>query len=117
MLRNRGFVSGGRRDPVFGPLVSVGLGGVFVEVIRDVVTAPAPVSPAQAERMLSRLRHAAALDGVRGMPAADRGALAEAVARISELMAERPEIAELDVNPVIVRGAEIEAVDGLILRG
>ena len=110
-------VIGGRRDPVFGPLVSVGLGGVFVEVIRDVVTAPAPVSPAQAERMLSRLRHAAALDGVRGLPAADRGALALAVARVSELMADQPEIAELDVNPVIVRGAEIEAVDGLILRG
>ncbi len=109
-------VIGGRRDPAFGPLVTVGLGGVFVEVVRDAATAPAPVSPAQAARLIGRLRHAEALDGVRGLPAVDRAALAEAVSRVSAMMAALPEITELDVNPVICRGTEIVAVDGLILR-
>ena len=108
-------VIGGRHDPVFGPLVLVGLGGTLVEVLRDTVTAPAPVTPAQASRMLDRLHHGAILDGVRDLPAVDRDALALAVARVSELLADFPRIAELDINPLICRGADLIAVDGLIV--
>jgi len=110
-------VIGGRRDPVFGPLVLIGLGGTLVELLRDTVTAPAPVTPAQARRLLARLRHGALLEGARDLPAVDRDALALVVARVSELLADHPEITELDVNPVICRGSEITAVDALIIRG
>jgi len=110
-------VIGGRADPVFGPMVVAGIGGVLVEVLRDTIVAPAPVTPAQAARMLDRLRYSSMLDGVRDLPAVDRDALALAVARVSELLADFPDlIAELDVNPVICRGSEITAVDGLIIK-
>ncbi|MEM9060210.1 MAG: acetate--CoA ligase family protein [Pseudomonadota bacterium] len=109
-------VIGGKVDPVFGPLVVVGLGGILVEVLRDTVTAPAPVTPAQAQRMLARLKHSAVLDGVRNLPAADRTALADVIVRVSELLTDHADrIAELDINPLIVRGSEIIAVDALIL--
>ena len=110
-------VIGGKSDPVFGPMVVIGIGGVLVEVLRDTVVAPAPVTPAQARRMIDRLRLNAMLDGVRDLPAVDREALALAVARVSELLADFPDlIAELDVNPVICRGVRITAVDGLIIK-
>ena len=110
-------VIGGKSDPIFGPLVVVGIGGVLVEVLRDTVVAPAPVTPAQARRMIDRLRLGAMFDGVRDLPAVDRDALAGVVARVSELLADCPDlIAELDVNPVICRGGEIVAVDGLIVK-
>ncbi len=109
-------VIGGKADPVFGPVVVVGIGGTLVEVLRDTVAAPAPVTGAQALRMLDRLRLSDMLNGVRDLPAVDRAALAQAVARVSDLLADFPDlIAELDVNPVICRGAEILAVDGLIV--
>ncbi|MGD1923118.1 MAG: acetate--CoA ligase family protein [Paracoccaceae bacterium] len=109
-------VVGGKIDPVFGPLVVVGLGGILVEVLRDTVTAPAPVTLAQAERMLARLKHDAILDGVRGFEVADRRELAEVVVRVSELLTDHDgRIAELDVNPLIVHGNEIFAVDALIV--
>ena len=94
-----------------------GIPGVLVELLRDTVTAPAPVTPAQAAGMLARLRHAAILDGVRDMAPVDRVALAETVARISELVADHADrIAEIDVNPLICRGGEALAVDALIVR-
>lgn len=110
-------VIGGKNDPVFGPLVVAGIGGVLVEVLRDTVVAPAPVTPAQARRMIDRLQFTAMLDGVRDLPAVDRDALAGAVSCVSELLADFPDvIAELDINPVICRGDRIVAVDGLIVK-
>ena len=109
-------VIGGKTDPVFGPMIVVGLGGVLVEILRDTVTAPAPVTQSQAERMLERLRHAAILEGARDLPAVDRVALAETVVRVSEFLADHSEsVAELDINPVICRGSDITAVDALII--
>ena len=110
-------VIGGKNDPVFGPMVVVGIGGILVEALRDTVVAPAPVTPAQAARMIDRLQFTAMLDGVRDLPAVDRAALADAVARVSEMLADHSGvIAELDINPVICRGGEIVAVDGLIIK-
>lgn len=109
-------VVGARVDPAFGPLVLVGLGGVMVELLADSVTAPAPVTAAQAGAMLDRLRGAALLDGFRGLPAVDRPAMCEIIARISAFAADHSAVlAEMDVNPLICRGQEIIAADALLV--
>ncbi len=107
---------GSKVDPAFGPMVVVGFGGVLVELLRDSLAAPAPVSPAEAEAMLRSLRSAALLDGFRDLPAVDLPALSAGIARISECAADHPDlIAEMDVNPIICRGSDILAVDALII--
>jgi acetate---CoA ligase (ADP-forming) len=106
-------------DPVFGPIVAVGLGGIYVEVLKDVAYRAAPVTAHQAAEMLGELRSAKILDSVRGMPARDREALIDLIARLSWFAHDfRGEIAELDLNPVIVleRGAGARVVDALIVR-
>lgn len=109
-------VVGARVDPAFGALVVVGLGGVLVELMKDSVAAPAPVTPRQAEAMLRRLKGARILDGFRDLPPVDVPQLADIVARVSEFAADHADrIAELDVNPLICRGADIVAVDALIV--
>jgi acetyltransferase len=102
---------GGLRDPEFGAVVLAGLGGVLVEVLRDVQLAVAPVDEAYARGMLGALRGAAVLDGVRGRPAVDQAAVARVIARVSELMAGHPEIAELDLNPLLAGPRGCVAVD------
>ena len=110
-------VVGARIDPLFGPLIVVGLGGVLVEVLADTALARAPVTPAQAKRMLGELKGARLLDGFRGAPAVDRDALAAAIAAVSRFAADHAgAIAELDVNPLICAGARIVAVDALIVK-
>ncbi|GGG21324.1 acyl-CoA synthetase [Caldovatus sediminis] len=97
-------ILGARHDPDFGPMVMVGLGGVLVELLRDVQLAPAPLSPADAEAMLRRLRLWPVLAGARGRPPADAAAAAEALVRLSWLAADLgPRLAELDVNPLVLR--------------
>lgn len=109
-------VVGARHDAAFGPLVVVGLGGVLVELMKDTVVAPAPVTPREAGDMLARLRGAAALAGFRDLPPVDLERLAETVARVSEFAADAgAALAELDVNPLICRGADLVAVDALII--
>jgi acyl-CoA synthetase (NDP forming) len=93
---------GARWDPRFGPVVLVGLGGLFTEILRDVSVALAPVDPGAAERLILSLRAAPLLRGARGRPALDVAAAAEAVARLSRIAASHPEIAELEVNPLLV---------------
>jgi acetate---CoA ligase (ADP-forming) len=93
---------GMNRDPQFGPLVTFGLGGIFVETLKDVSFRVAPFSRHEAEQMLTEIRAKAILDGVRGKPPADKPALVEALLRISQLVSEFPEISELDINPFMV---------------
>ncbi len=96
---------GGRVDPLMGPLIVAGLGGVLVELMRDSSLALAPVTHTEARAMFERLRGRAALDGFRGAPAADLDRLADIVTRLSEFVADQRErVAELDVNPIIVAG-------------
>ncbi len=102
---------GGLRDPEFGAVVVAGMGGVLVETLRDVQLAVAPVDWAHALGMLRSLRGAAVFDGVRGGAAVDLGAVADVVVRVSELMADSPEIAELDLNPVLAAPGGCVAVD------
>jgi acetate---CoA ligase (ADP-forming) len=108
-------IVGVRRDPRFGPVAMVGLGGVFTEVLRDVAFALAPVDEAGARRLLGRLRGAALLAGVRGRPGVDDDALATAVARITQFAAAHPEIAELEVNPLLARPQGCVGLDARIV--
>jgi acetyltransferase len=102
---------GGLRDPEFGPVVLAGLGGVLVETWRDVQLAVAPVDQAHAAAMLRSLRGAAIFDGLRGRPPVDLGPVAAMIAGVGDLMAGNPEIAELDLNPVLATAAGCTAVD------
>lgn len=106
---------GATRDPLFGPTVLVGLGGILVELLRDSALALAPVGREEALDMLGRLKGAKLLDGFRNLPAVDRDTLAGIVQRVSELAADHAgRIAEIDVNPVICAGTRQVAVDALI---
>lgn len=109
-------VLGVRRDPSFGPLVMLGLGGMLIEVLKDVVFASVPVSEADAEFMLQRLRGRAILDGVRGSPGVDRAALVKAICVLSRFAQDHPEVVELDLNPVLAGPDGIVAVDWLLVR-
>jgi acyl-CoA synthetase (NDP forming) len=112
-------VVGCRRDPVFGMLVMVGLGGVLVELLQDVAVAIAPVTPKEAMAMLHRLKGLPLLQGFRGQAAVDIDGVADCVSRLSALAhALSDRIEEIDVNPLICRPDGATAVDALVvLRG
>ena len=89
-------------DPTFGPLLVCGLGGVLVELVRDVSFHLTPVTDVEAADMLDRLRARRLLDGYRGMPPGDRAALVDVIVGVSALVEVVPELRELDLNPVKV---------------
>ncbi|MGI4955260.1 MAG: acetate--CoA ligase family protein [Janthinobacterium lividum] len=102
------------RDPQWGPVLAVGLGGVWVEVLQDVALRLLPATPAEIRTALTELRGAAMLAGSRGLPPADLDAVAAAVARIGDAaLALGPTLAALDVNPLWVHGPDVEALDAL----
>jgi acetyltransferase len=104
-------VVGGIRDPQFGPAVMVGLGGVLVEALGDIAFALAPLGPDEARRLIGRLQGFPALAGARGRPAVDLDALAGVVSAVGDLLVAVPEVAELDLNPVLATAAGCVAVD------
>jgi acyl-CoA synthetase (NDP forming) len=109
-------VVGARRDPTFGPIVMVGLGGLFVEHVADVAFGLAPVTREQARAMLRSLRAWPLLTGARGRPPADVDAIADALVAVSHLaLAGQAFIREIDVDPLIALTAGAVAVDGLIV--
>lgn len=93
---------GGRQDPVFGPIVMAGLGGIFLEIFKDTAIRLAPVTKSEAMDMLSKLMAYPLLLGARGKKKSDIDALVDVICRVSNLLAENPDIAEIDLNPVIV---------------
>jgi acyl-CoA synthetase (NDP forming) len=95
-------IIGVRRDPRFGPLLLVGLGGVYAELLHDVAVALAPVEPDEAEELLLSLRSAALFTGARGRPPLDVAAAARAAAALSGLAARAPWLAEVEINPLLV---------------
>lgn len=108
-------IAGVRIDAQFGPTVMVGLGGILVEVLQDSAVDFAPLTLAQAEAMIGRLRAQKMLAGARGAPPVDRRALAEVLCRLSEFAADHAgSLQEVDINPLICRGSDIVAVDALI---
>ena len=108
-------IVGAVTDPVFGKLVAFGLGGVLVEVLKDLTFRLAPVTEEEAAGMLDELAGAAVLDGVRGGGAVDRAALASLIAAVGRLVTDIPEIHELDLNPVFAAPNGVCAVDARIL--
>jgi acetyl coenzyme A synthetase (ADP forming)-like protein len=93
---------GMNRDPQFGPLVTFGLGGIYVETLKDVTFRLAPFTKSEAETMLKEIKASALLDGVRGKPQVDKEAIVDTLLRIGQLVQDFPEILELDINPLIV---------------
>jgi hypothetical protein len=108
-------IVGVRRDPRFGPVAMVGLGGIYTEVIHDVATALAPVSAHHVERLLRSLRGSALLTGARGRPSVDIPEASRIVALITELAAAHPELADVEVNPLLVTPNGAQALDARTL--
>lgn len=101
--------------PPFGPVVAFGLGGVFVELLKDITLRLAPIDENGAADMLNEIRGSKMLDGYRGQPPADRKKLAETISRLSELAVKlHADIEELDINPLVIKGDRIVALDALI---
>jgi acetyltransferase len=112
---DREFMAGMTRHPGFGPCVLFGLGGIFTEALKDATFRVAPLSEADAGEMLDDIRASKLLDGFRGMPAANRNSVASILRRLSEIAILHPEIAEIDLNPVIISESEPVAVDALVV--
>ena len=109
-------IVGAVNDSTFGPTVAFGLGGIFTELLHDVTHAFAPFDAESAREMIGEVRGAALLTGYRGRPALDVAALADALARVSQLIADHADrIAEIDVNPLFVRESGVVAADALIV--
>lgn len=103
------------RDPTYGPVMMFGLGGVLVEVLKDVVFRAVPLTEADARAMINDLRASKILDGVRGAPPVDKAALVRLMLAVSDLCTVFPEIAELDLNPVLALPQGVCILDARIL--
>ncbi len=115
--KGRELLVGVSRDPQFGPLVAVGMGGIYVEVLRDVALRLAPMSREEVSEQLRSIKTFPLLKGVRGEPTADLEAIEEVVLRISQLVTDFPEIVEMDINPLVAhyQGEGAVVVDARII--
>jgi acetyltransferase len=100
--KGREMLVGVSRDPQFGPLVVVGMGGIYVEVLKDVAFRLAPISKQEVAEQLRSIRTYPLLRGVRGEPPADIASIEDVVLRVSQLVTDFPEIVEMDINPLVV---------------
>lgn len=110
-------IIGAKRDPIFGPIILVGMGGIYAELLKDVSVRLAPVQHGEAKEMIEELQMGAILKGYRGKPLADLEAVEKIILSLSNLMIEQPEIVELDLNPVLVgyQGDGAFAVDASMI--
>lgn len=108
-------IVGMSRDPAFGPLLMFGLGGIYVEALKDVVFRVAPIQALDAHDMVRSIRSIALLEGIRGAPRVDFAALTDVLLRLSQLAMDHPEITELDVNPLLAFANGVQAVDARVL--
>jgi acetate---CoA ligase (ADP-forming) len=108
-------IVGGKRDAVFGPVGVFGLGGVFVEVLEDVVWRTAPIPPGEADKMTAGLKGRALLEGVRGRPRCDSSALRDIIVRVSHLLSDLQDVAEMDINPVAAMESGAAALDARVI--
>jgi len=106
---------GGKQDNAFGPMVLCGLGGIYAEVFKDVSLRLAPIYIQEAQEMLTGLRGAKYLSGVRGEKGVDLSKLAKILYGVSRMMAEIPQIAEFDLNPVLAFEDDALIVDARIV--
>ncbi len=107
-------IIGAKRDAAFGPVVAVGLGGVYVEIFEDIALGVCPVTRQQAKRMISSLKSRKILEGYRGQPGMNLDALVTTIQHVSDFMLANPEVIELDINPMIAYNEHLVAVDALI---
>jgi acyl-CoA synthetase (NDP forming) len=112
---SREFVMGMTRFPGFGPVLLFGLGGIFTEALKDTAFRSAPLSLAEAEEMIRDIKSANMLEAFRGMPAVDMPALAEILQTLGFIAMLHPEIAEMDLNPLIISGSRPVVADALII--
>lgn len=106
---------GSTLDPMFGPILAFGLGGIYVEILKDVVFRLIPIEPEDAIEMLSEIKAAKILNGVRGQPPVDKKALVDLLIKTSNFIANNPEIEELDLNPVFASEKGVSVVDARII--
>ncbi len=112
---SREIMIGMHRDPSFGPSVLFGLGGIFTEILQDVVFRVAPLRKLDALEMMRSIRGHRILDAIRGMPAVDLDMLSNSLMAMGQVALDHPDIAEIDINPLIVRGSRPVAVDALVV--
>lgn len=110
-------IIGGRRDEQFGPVVMFGLGGIFVEIMKDVSLRVAPVTKADAMGMIQEIRGFPVIAGVRGGKPSDLGAIADAIVRVSRIMHEDRRISEMDINPAFAGDKGCLAADVRVVLG
>ncbi len=110
-------VIGGVRDKIFGPVVMFGLGGIFVEIYKDVSFRLAPVTISDAYEMIDEIRGRKILEGFRGLPPVNKQLIANVITSVSKLIYSNNEILEIDINPLICVGNEAYAVDVRIITG
>jgi acetyl-CoA synthetase (ADP-forming) len=115
IVSDREFVAGMKRDPQFGPCVMFGLGGIFTEALKDISFRVAPLERIDAEEMLDEVKASKLLDPIRGKPGADRQALGDLLIALGKLGIEREEIAEIDLNPILLDGPRPVAADALVV--
>ncbi|MCX8191681.1 MAG: acetate--CoA ligase family protein [Nitrososphaerales archaeon] len=108
-------VVGMLRDRSFGPTIMFGLGGIFIEVLKDVSFRVAPLSSIDAEEMINEIKGRRVLDSFRGSPPVDIDALKNVILTLSELSITYPEFLQIDLNPIIVRGKDLKVVDTRII--
>ena len=108
-------IIGSTRDPTFGPTIMFGLGGIFVEILKDVSFRLAPITRSDAEEMIREIKAYKILEGARGMPPADQETIAEILLATSRMLMECPEIRELDMNPVLVYEEGARIVDARVI--
>ncbi|WFO76099.1 acetate--CoA ligase family protein [Desulfurococcaceae archaeon MEX13E-LK6-19] len=108
-------IVGGLRDSVFGPVVMFGLGGIFVEVLRDVSFRIAPISEEEAIEMMKEIKASKILEGYRNVPPVDKKALAKVIIAAAKLLEENPEVDSLDLNPVIAYQDGALVVDARVI--
>jgi acetyltransferase len=114
MLKGLELFAGIKRDEQFGHLILFGMGGIFIEVLKDVVTGMAPIGPEEAEYLISKLKSIKILEGTRGQKGINMPLFIEIITRLSALVDAVPEIFEMDLNPLIASGDELVAVDARI---
>ncbi|MCW3976138.1 MAG: acetate--CoA ligase family protein [Candidatus Bathyarchaeota archaeon] len=115
MVKGPEFIIGTVKDSQFGPMIMFGVGGIFVEVYKDVTFRLIPISETDAKDMLNELRGKELLNGIRGMPKGDPNELADILIRVSKLMERYKQIKEIDINPLILTVGGAKAVDARII--
>jgi len=108
-------IVGGLKDPQFGQTLMFGLGGIFVEVLKDVTFRIAPISKKDANEMIKEIKAYPILKGYRGQPPADENAISEILVNTSKLMIDHPEINQMDLNPIMVYDKGASVVDARII--